>query len=281
MAQLNILRPRRRLGRTPSPRAKSGLPDLATKHGRSRKNPTSAGEVKKSEPAVPLIRRSAAPLRHEVLEALRAAIVDGRLAPGARLIERELIAMLGVSRTVIREALRQLEAEGLVDVVPHRGAIVRELTLAEARDLYAIRALLEGLAARMFVEKASAAAIVALGRELKATAAAYRRRDPEATIRAKNKFFAALFAGARSETLATMLATLTARVWRWRTLGLSHPRRSPGRSEESIKGLQALYKAIVARDAAAAEKLARDEVMRAAQEIVRILGREGSQRAPS
>jgi len=77
-----------------------------------------------------------------------------------------------------------------------------------------------------------------------------------------------------------MLATLTARIWRWRALGLSHPRRSPARSEESIKGLQALYKAILARDAAAAEKLAREEVMRAAQEIIRILGAPDSRRAP-
>jgi len=188
--------------------------------------------------------------------------------------------MLGVSRTVIREALRQLEAEGLVDVAPNRGAIVRELTLEEARDLYTIRALLEGLAARMFVEKASPAEVAALGRELKATATAYRRRDPGATILAKNKFFAALFAGAASETLSTMLATLTARIWRWRALGLSHSRRSPARSEESIKGLQALYKAILARDAAAAEKLAREEVMRAAEEIIRILGAPDSRRAP-
>src|SRR3984893_1597927 len=128
------------------------------------------------------VPRSAAPLRRQVLDELRQSIIAGRLRPGARLIERELIAMMGVSRTVIREALRQLEAEGLVDVVPNRGAIVRELTIAEARDLYAIRALLEGLAARMFVEKAGAQAIAALGRELKATAAAYRRRDPEETI---------------------------------------------------------------------------------------------------
>jgi DNA-binding GntR family transcriptional regulator len=240
----------------------------------------SASRKIEEAPGLPPIRRSAAPLRHEVLEAMRAAIVDGRLAPGARLIERELIAMLGVSRTVIREALRQLEAEGMVDVVPNRGAIVRELTLEEARDLYAIRALLEGLAARMFVEKASPAELAALGRELKATATAYRRRDPGATILAKNKFFAALFAGAASETLSNMLATLTARIWRWRALGLSHPRRSPARSEESIKGLQALYKAILARDAAAAEKLAREEVMRAAQEIIRILSAPDSRRAP-
>jgi DNA-binding GntR family transcriptional regulator len=223
---------------------------------------------------VPTIRRSAAPLRREVLEALRASIVSGRLEPGARLIERELIAMMGVSRTVIREALRQLEAEGLVDVVPNRGAIVRELTVAEARDLYAIRALLEGLAARMFVDKAGAQEIAALGRELKATAAAYRRGDPEETIAAKNRFFEMLFRGAKSETLSTMLATLLARIWRWRALGLSHPRRSPRRSDESVKGLQALYKAIEQRDAAAAEKLARQEVMNAAEEIVRILGQD-------
>jgi DNA-binding GntR family transcriptional regulator len=222
---------------------------------------------------LPVIRRAAAPLRHEVLEALRASIVNGRLAPGARLIERELINMTGVSRTLIREALRQLEAEGLVDVVPNRGAVVRELTVDEARDLYAIRALLEGLAARMFVEKASGEEVAALGRELKATAAAYRRRDTEETILAKNRFFEVLFAGARSETLAAMLTTLMARIWRWRALGLSHPRRSPARSEESIKGLQALYRAIVARDAAAAERLARAEVTHAAEEIVRILGR--------
>ena len=227
-------------------------------------------------PPVPAIRRSAAPLRREVLEALRASIVNGRLAPGSRLIERELIGMMGVSRTVIREALRQLEAEGLVDVVPNRGAIVRELTVAEAHDLYAIRALLEGLAARMFVEKAGAEEIAELGRELKATAAAYRRGDPEETIAAKNRFFEMLFRGAKSETLSTMLATLMARIWRWRALGLSHPRRSPRRSDESVKGLQALYKAIEQRDAAASEKLARQEVMNAAEEIVRILGRDGS-----
>jgi GntR family transcriptional regulator, trigonelline degradation regulator len=231
-----------------------------------------AAPLAQDEPTLAIIRRAAAPLRHEVLEALRGSIVDGRLAPGARLIERELIAMTGVSRTVIREALRQLEAEGLVDVVPHRGAVVRELTAEEARDLYAIRALLEGLAARMFVEKATDEEIATLGGELKATAAAYRRRDPEETITAKNRFFAVLFAGARSETLSAMLATLMARIWRWRALGLSHPRRSPGRGEESVKGLQALYRAVVARDAAGAEALARAEVMHAAEEIARILG---------
>src|SRR6202790_4795138 len=152
----------------------------------------------RSSSVLAAISKSAAPLRRQVLDELRQSIIAGRLNPGERLIERELIAMMGVSRTVIREALRQLEAEGLVDVVPNRGAIVRELTVDEARDLYAIRALLEGLAARMFVEKAGPDEIAELGRELKATAAAYRRRDPEDTIVTKNKLFEVLFAGGKS-----------------------------------------------------------------------------------
>lgn len=217
------------------------------------------------------VRRLAAPLRHEVLEALRLSIVHGRLAPGARLVERELIDMMGVSRTVIREALRQLESEGLVDVVPNKGAMVRKLTREEAHDHYAIRAVLEGLAARLFVEKAGSADIAHLGRELDATVEAYRGGDPARIIEVKNRFYDALFKGARSETLSSMIGALHARIWRWRALGLSHPKRSPRRSRESVAGLRALYAAIKARDAEKAERIARGEVTKAAAEVMRIL----------
>ena len=105
----------------------------------------------RSNSALAAIPKLAAPLRQQVLDELRQSIIAGRLNPGERLIERELISMMGVSRTVIREALRQLESEGLVAIVPNKGPIVRTLTLEEARDLYAIRAVLEGLAARLFV----------------------------------------------------------------------------------------------------------------------------------
>jgi DNA-binding GntR family transcriptional regulator len=91
---------------------------------------------------MPSIRRSAAPLRHQVLDFLRHSIISGRLTPGSRLIERELIEMMDVSRTVIREALRQLETEGLVATIANKGPVVRELSSAEAKDLYAIREVL-------------------------------------------------------------------------------------------------------------------------------------------
>lgn len=223
---------------------------------------------------IPAIRKSAAPLRHEVLDALRRSIIHGHLAPGSRLIERELIAMTGVSRTVIREVLRQLESEGLVDVVPHKGAIVRKLSVEEARDLYAIRAVLEGLAARMFVEKASEESVRRLGEELAATIEAYLTIEPDKIIEIKNRFYEVLFAGAQSETLSSMINALHGRIWRWRALGLSHPQRSPERLDESIAGLRALFAAMHERDADLAERLAREEVTHAATEVMRILERD-------
>ena len=98
------------------------------------------------------IEKVPASLRQKVLEQLREAIISGLLLPGARLIERELTEQMGVSRTVVREALRQLEAEHLVEVIPNKGPFVRQLSINEAEDLYRIRAVLHGLAARMCAE---------------------------------------------------------------------------------------------------------------------------------
>lgn len=220
---------------------------------------------------LPLIQRSAAPLRRNVVEALRTAIIEGRLAPGSRLVERELIAMTGVSRTVIREALRQLESEGVIETIPNKGPIVRQLTLAEARDLYLIRSVLEGLAARMFVAHAGEGDLAALRGALDETGEAYEAGEPEAILAAKNRFYDILFRGAGSETLSSMIATLHARIWRWRALGLGHPQRSANRSRESVEGLRRLVDAIGAGDAGAAETIARDEVTKAAAEVVRLL----------
>jgi GntR family transcriptional regulator, trigonelline degradation regulator len=217
------------------------------------------------------IAKCAAPLRRQVLDELRQSIIAGRLRPGARLIERELIAMMGVSRTVIREALRQLESEGLVAIIPNKGPIVRELTLAEARDLYSIRAVLEGLAVRLFVENASDSDVRHLDRELQATADAYAAGDPEQILAAKNRFYEVLSEGAGSETLSSMLSTLHVRIWRWRAVGLSHPQRSEKRWAESICGLRAMLDAIKNRDAARAESILREEVTKAAAEVMGLL----------
>jgi DNA-binding GntR family transcriptional regulator len=233
--------------------------------------------VSSAAPALALsaLSKSAAPLRKQVVDELRQAIIAGRLQPGARLIERALIEMLGVSRTVLREALRQLESEGLIAVLPNKGPVVRELTLDEAKDLYSIRAVLEGLAARLFVENADDAQIDRLAAALDDTIDAYRRGDPQDILQVKNGFYDILFAGARSATLSAMLESLHARIWRWRALGLGHPRRSAERSAESIRALQELLTAIRARKAAAAEKLVRAEATKASLEVMRLLANGG------
>ncbi|HET6493409.1 MAG TPA: GntR family transcriptional regulator, partial [Burkholderiales bacterium] len=157
------------------------------------------------------VQRFAAPLRQQVLDGLRQAIIDGRLAPGARLIERELTEMMRVSRTVIREALRQLESEGLIAIIPNKGPVVRALTLADAKDLYHIRAVLEGLAARLFTEHADDAQVKRIGQALEVVVKAYAGGDAQQVLETKNRFYDVLFEGAGSETLSSMLGTLHAR----------------------------------------------------------------------
>jgi DNA-binding GntR family transcriptional regulator len=224
-------------------------------------------------PDAPLsfIEKAASPLRRQVLEVLRQSIIAGRLQPGSRLVERELISMMGVSRTVIREALRQLESEGLVAVIANKGPIVRKLTLAEARDLYSIRAVLEGLAARLFTENAKDQEVASLERELDAVAQAYEGGDRDLILESKNRFYEILFEGAGSESLSSMIGLLHVRIWRWRALGLGHPRRSDHRWKASVERLRELVRAIKKRDATIAEAILREEVTEAAAEVVRLL----------
>jgi DNA-binding GntR family transcriptional regulator len=220
------------------------------------------------------IARLAAPLRLRVEEVLRQAIIEGRLAPGQRLTERQLTEMTGVSRTLIREALRQLESQGLISVIPNKGPVVRELTVAEGRDLYAIRGVLEGLAARYFVENADEAMAAELSAAIDAVVAAYERGDFPEALKTKNHFYDVLFRGSGSETLSSMLQTLHARIWRWRALGVTHPQRSPGRAKEAIRGLRAIQEAIRRRDAVAAEEATREEAMHGATEVLRLLSQD-------
>ena len=153
------------------------------------------------------VERVAAPLRQQVLDQLRRSIIEGELAPGARLIERDLCARLGVSRTVVREVLRQLESEGLVGMIPNRGPVVRALGADEARELYAIRAVLEGLAARIFVEQASAEQVEKLLGTVAQIESAYASGDARRIIAAKSRFYSVLFEAARGEVLASMTAS--------------------------------------------------------------------------
>jgi len=120
------------------------------------------------------------PLSALVAEQVRSRIVTGVLAPGTRLVEAALAAELGVSRIPVREALHQLADEGFVRSTPRRGAVVAELSGDDARELYEVRAVLEGLAARLAAVHRGAADLEALGEVMaRGRSAVERRAWPE------------------------------------------------------------------------------------------------------
>lgn len=195
------------------------------------------------------VGRVAAPLREQVLEAVRQAILDFRYKPGQRLIERELIEQTGVSRTTIREVLRELEAEGLVTTIPQKGAIVVVPTPEEAEELYEVRSALEQLTVRSFVARASDGQVAALRRAAEGfNAVVEAGENTQALLRAKDAFYDVLFEGAGNKAVSTILGSLQARVRMLRAASMSNP----GRGKKIVAELEDLIGAIEAGDADAA-----------------------------
>lgn len=192
------------------------------------------------------VERNPALIRSRVLENLRQAILDRRLVPGQRLIERELVELTGVSRTSVREALRELAAEGLITAIPNKGMVVASVSAEEARQLYQVRSALEALAGRLFVEHANTAQRKALVRALRKVEQQAAKGAP--ILAAKDEFYAVLFEGGGNEALRSVVGGLHARVSMLRSLSTS----VPGRVEHSVKELHAIVDAVLADDAEAA-----------------------------
>jgi GntR family transcriptional regulator, trigonelline degradation regulator len=145
-------------------------------------------------------------------QTLREAILSLRLVPGTRLVEREMVDRLGVSRTGVRAALQSLEAEGLV-VRGHRGVFsVAAVSSEEAQQIYEVRAALEPAMARLFIARASEDEVAALGDAVGRAEAAARALDGAAYVDAFRSFYAVLLAGSGNEIARGILETLEARI---------------------------------------------------------------------
>ncbi|MFD4195638.1 GntR family transcriptional regulator [Amycolatopsis thermoflava] len=214
------------------------------------------------------VQRVAAPLRAQVLEVLRQDILAAEFEPGERLVEARLCARYEVSRTVIREVLRQLESEGLVTTVPNRGPVVTELTAFDAKALFEVRGALEGLAGALFAERATAEQREQLGKVVRRFARTYRKADLAERLAMKDDFYDVLIAGAVNPVIESTLRGIHARVQMLRGLSL----QADGRAPETVRELEAIHDAAAVRgDADAAREACERHVRNAAATALREL----------
>jgi GntR family transcriptional regulator, trigonelline degradation regulator len=190
--------------------------------------------------------------RDQAFERLRDAIITGHFAPGARLIERELCEAMGVSRTSIREVLRRLEAEQLIEVEPRRGPIVARLSRKQVAEIYDVRALLEAAVVRRFALEASNEDIAELRRIYEELSVARRNEDVAAIVKTTRQFSEHMMRIVNHELINDIHQKLIARISVSRVLAIS----LPGRLEQSARELAVVMDAIERRDAErAAESL--------------------------
>ena len=153
------------------------------------------------------------PVLHEqVARKLRTMLVEGRIAAGAKLNERELSERLQVSRTPLREAIRQLAAEGLVELLPHRGAVAIELGEAEVRHSFELMAALEGLSGELAAQRITEPELQAIRALHFEMMAAFTRRDLSAYYRLNAQIHAAINAAAKNPVLARTYAQTNTRL---------------------------------------------------------------------
>lgn len=220
---------------------------------------------------VPVNLDSYKPLRELVLEAIREAIINGTLQPRERLMEIQLAEELGVSRTPIREALRKLELEGFIVMVPRKGAYVADLTFKDIADVFEIRAALEGLAAGLAAERITDEELEVLERSLVEKGEAIAAHDLEHLVEVDTRFHETMYKASRNERLRTIISNLREQIQRFRATSLSYP----GRNKDSLDEHRAILEAIEARDVQLARQLAQDHIENAENALIECLKKEG------
>ena len=206
-------------------------------------------------------------MRRQVEEALRSAVVEGRFAPGQHLPDRMLCEEFGASRSLIREAVRLLEAEGLLNVLPNRGTFVAFLTAAEAAQVYEVRGVLEALAGEGCAIRATEAERLSL-RAIYDRIALVGDGTGQGTLLAlKQEFYDALLLGCHNPIVARMLDQVLNRNTQLRAMSMSEP----GRLKHTIAELRRVVEAIEQRDPEGAWDACRTHVRRASAVALRIL----------
>ena len=202
-------------------------------------------------------------LRGRVFNKIREDILSGVYHENEELKENTIGIELGVSRTPVREALRQLELEGLVNIIPNKGAYVTGITTKDIHDIYIIRSYLEGLCARWACEHINEAQIEALDEILYLSEFHARREHHEQLVDLDNKFHELIYEASGSKILDHMLTDFHHYVERIRKITLSRTSRATKSNAEHT----AILNAIKERDADRAEELAHEHMMNTIKNI--------------
>jgi DNA-binding GntR family transcriptional regulator len=214
----------------------------------------------------PLKRRR---LVDDAAQTLRDAILRGRFRAGARLRQVELADSLGISRTPIREALVRLQDEGLVELLPGGGVRAKLLNLDEAVELYDLREVLDGLAARLAATRADAPALARLERLLERMARSMAGADAHQWFGAHVAFHEEIVRAAGNRPLGRLLSVVRQSVQHFHPLLL----RTERRLEHAWNEHRGIYAAIAGRDPAAAERLARAHIANAKEIVLKVMVR--------
>ncbi|WP_173442943.1 GntR family transcriptional regulator [Selenomonas ruminantium] len=192
------------------------------------------------------------PLREVVCESLREAIRSGVLKPGERIMEIQLAEELGVSRTPVREAIRKLELEGYVVMMPRRGTYVASMSIRDINEIFEIRTALESLSNGLAVDHITDDELEHLQRLLVIIGGYIKEGNIEKIVETDIEFHDLLYHAARNERLVGIISNLRDQLTRFRTLSMSYP----GRLEETLEEHRLIVDAIASGDRKAASRAA-------------------------
>ncbi|WP_315117714.1 GntR family transcriptional regulator [uncultured Clostridium sp.] len=197
--------------------------------------------------------------REIILEELRAAIFDKKLKPGDRLVENNIAKSMGVSRTPVREALRQLEIEGLAVNIARKGTLVKGITKEDAMEIYDIRGALEGLAVRKACLNISRMEILRLKEIIEIMRRCIDENDNENYIKSHNEYNGIILNASKNKRLIANLENIYEYLKSMRKVSLSNEIRR----EEALLEHRNIVEAIEKGDESLAERLAREHVVNA------------------
>lgn len=196
------------------------------------------------------------PLRDVVFNTLRQAILTGELKPGERLMEIHLANKLGVSRTPIREAIRKLELEGLVIMIPRRGAEVAQITEKSLKDVLEVRRALDALCVELACDRISEAELVQLKEACNRFEEATRTQDTKVIAQADVALHDIIVAATGNDRLVQLVNNLSEQMYRYRFEYI----KDVSRHEKLIQEHRIIYESIVKKDKKTAAEAARTHI---------------------